>query len=179
MVRNNISTTLFGRSGWKWIHQMALSADLETFTNFIYCMRSVLPCVSCREHFSELIESVRFPEDDRDSIRKFAYFLHDSVNRRIGKRSISLEEYMKITDFGVNWLFIHALTFGYDPEIKKETIEFFRSIEPIKVILPGAKDSDFDSTDSLVKTVFNAHNGESNWKYNWNVFLQYYKDYTV
>lgn len=182
MSRANLSTDQFGRSGWIYIHLAAKSSTVKkNFKNFIMSLKTVLPCSSCREHFTELLDKTWDDSlvDNKEELQKYLWGLHNSVSNRIGKPTITFEEYMKI-NFKLNWLFLHSVTFAYSPEDKNVTKLFFESVSDMLVPeLSKLKESDYDSTESLIKAVFDIHNNSSNWKYSWDTFIKYYREFIV
>ena len=106
-----MQVNVWGPSLWHSIHIMAqnFSPDRRVgrksarvaYREFFDSLRFVLPCSHCRENYprnkkaaeERLRRSGATPFDSRKSMAKFAYLLHDEVNRCTGKgRSPSFTE---------------------------------------------------------------------------------------
>ena len=206
MNRLNISVDLFGRSGWKWIHYVAslypisepkkLSDPLPEYKEFFDSLEYVLSCLGCRDHFSQLYqEKMKSPEHfaNKEALLRLTYDLHDAVNVRIGKKSPTYDEFLAELNgpSGTpNWLFIHAVTFGYpetfDTEISPHFINFFQALQ--KIALPNLKltNTDFITRDFLIQKVFEIHKGESRqseglprFDPSWTAFTKFFNRYIV
>ena len=112
----NIKPVLWGNHGWTFLHYITLSypddPDQETknkfkdfFTKIIW---NFLPCESCRHNYVRHLDEIPLTDDILSSRNKFIYWfvdMHNLVNREIGKKVITYDEFNK--------LYI-------EPEVKKE-----------------------------------------------------------
>lgn len=70
--------------------------DMSSAKNLIMSYRNLMPCPSCRTHFAQLLQ--KHPVDNnlngRESLMRYVNFLHNEVNRRVGKPIVPYEEYV-------------------------------------------------------------------------------------
>jgi hypothetical protein len=83
---------------WGALHLTALGCpDAQVIRTFVECYKSVLPCISCREHFTQVLEENPVPTtEDRMVIFAWSVDVHNLVNERIGKPVIGYEEALAI-----------------------------------------------------------------------------------
>lgn len=89
----------FGPSTWTTMHSCAVAYDpnekgsAKAVLDFFHSFKYLLACKTCKKHYSKLIEE--FPPDNylenNESLFLYTYFLHDTVNERIGKTSPDFE----------------------------------------------------------------------------------------
>ena len=78
-------------------------AAKEFFNSFVY----LLPCVVCRSHFHEIIQTMPVETwlDNQASLMEWVWMLHNQVNKRLGKDEISMDEfhtrYRELADNGL------------------------------------------------------------------------------
>lgn len=64
--------------------------------NFYESLRSLLPCPGCAQHYGELLR--KHPIDEhvkyRMSLITWVNMIHNEVNRRLGKKIVTVEEYL-------------------------------------------------------------------------------------
>lgn len=79
---------------WGALHVTALGCpDVQVVRTFIECYKTVLPCITCREHFNQVLDENPVPDvEDRMAIFKWSVDVHNIVNERLGKRVIGYAE---------------------------------------------------------------------------------------
>lgn len=86
---------------WGVLHISALTAPmsitpqyLDAFLSLIMVYTVILPCPACRSHFAQLLGELPKLTEIQTSLELFAWTVeaHNRVNRRIGKRVVSVEE---------------------------------------------------------------------------------------
>lgn len=89
----------FGPCMWKVMHSVAFTypeqPGPETRREYIDFYRSignVIPCPSCRTHYNKYLEENPIDGDDRESLARWVYDLHSSVNQRNKKPNPSFED---------------------------------------------------------------------------------------
>lgn len=103
-----VSPNTFGPSMWATIHYICLGAgnsingmiDIDkqkSITQFFNLLSSIIPCDSCSKNLP--LELQKLPIDshlgNNEDLFKWSVALHNSVNRRLGKKEISVEEARK------------------------------------------------------------------------------------
>lgn len=92
---------VWGPSFWFVMHTVSLNypddpsyTDRRTHYDFYHIIRDVLPCVMCRQHYTELLE--QFPVqpflDSKTSLVSWVVMIHNQVNKRLDKPMIDREE---------------------------------------------------------------------------------------
>lgn len=92
---------IWGKHFWNTINTIAISYpdkpdedDKKNISTFMYSLANVLPCYKCQEHFKENLK--KFPLQhalkSRQTLIHWVIDIHNSVNRRNGKREYSYEE---------------------------------------------------------------------------------------
>ena len=94
-----IEPRLFGPSFWGAIHYAALGAP-ETldenhkliYMNFYKSLPQILPCITCGQHFAELLHEIPINPYLNTSERLFEWtvIVHNVVNKRLNKPEISI-----------------------------------------------------------------------------------------
>ena len=79
---------------WGALHLAALGCpDAQVLRTFIECYKTVLPCISCRTHFTQVLDENPVPESsDPLAIFKWSVDVHNIVNERLGKPLIDYAE---------------------------------------------------------------------------------------
>lgn len=79
---------------WGALHLAALGCpDAQVLRTFIECYKTVLPCISCRTHFTQVLDENPVPESsDPLAIFKWSVDVHNIVNERLGKPLIDYDE---------------------------------------------------------------------------------------
>ncbi len=89
----------WGRHVWTLLHILAMfypehpdKERQESFSNLIYGICDNLPCSFCSGHCSSYLE--KFPPvlNNRETLIKWVCDFHNSVNERVGKRTLSYDE---------------------------------------------------------------------------------------
>jgi hypothetical protein len=104
MPHLTISSREWGPAIWTAIHTVTFAypekpseQHKQHAKNFLLSLTYLLPCEVCRKHFEDMLPS----EDDsrwqailasRTALSRFAYDLHDTVNKRIGKSTASFDD---------------------------------------------------------------------------------------
>jgi hypothetical protein len=57
--------------------------------DFVESYKEIIPCLSCREHFEQVL--VENPVPEADDLFKWSVDVHNIVNRRLGKPEFSYE----------------------------------------------------------------------------------------
>jgi hypothetical protein len=79
---------------WKSLHHIAANyplapteKDEESFTKFFELLPEVLPCVTCKFHFAQLLRAdpVRPHVQSRETLSEWVWKAHNTVNTRTGK----------------------------------------------------------------------------------------------
>lgn len=92
--------TLWGRSGWKFIHHVALGysnkprdEDVEHYKSFMMNLGYVLPCKDCRENFNKQIKKLPVDEYLKNSHRLFEWVIlvQNEVNKTLNKPLIDVK----------------------------------------------------------------------------------------
>ena len=102
--------SVWGPPLWKVMHLMASNYDpvrrvgatgrrssRDAYKRFFDVLGDILPCGVCRQRYVRTRKGalqrlrtkfgVRSPYSSRDAMIRFAYLLHDEVNRELGKKS--------------------------------------------------------------------------------------------
>ena len=105
MDQINLKPTVWGPSGWVFLHYVTLSYPKNPtpevrnkFYNFIMSMQHILPCEMCRTHFKEwMIEN---PLEDalksNDELVRWAFNAHNRVNIMNNKKPLNWFEFVKL-----------------------------------------------------------------------------------
>jgi len=89
-----MDTRHWGPHAWNFIHTVAFNYpiaptndDKARFTGFINATADVLPCETCRTHFTELLKTYPYTPSlgSRDALARWSVNAHNIVNRRLGK----------------------------------------------------------------------------------------------
>jgi mitochondrial FAD-linked sulfhydryl oxidase len=93
----------WGPRGWNWLHTVACqypakptSANVRMTSQRIWNFINHLPCAECRVHATEYIRGHPPTLESTYSLQSWAWTFHNYVNRRLGKPTISYDEYQKL-----------------------------------------------------------------------------------
>ena len=93
--------TIWGPYFWNTIHIMTLAYPKEpdeqtqqAAKNFFYSLQYLLPCSICKEHYKKHLEEIPPVVSSQKEIILYAFNLHNKVNKDLGKREISYNEFM-------------------------------------------------------------------------------------
>lgn len=96
-----MNTSIWGPSGWRLIHSTAFTyprnptfVDKQRYKMFFESLAYTLPCVNCQHNFQK--ELLQFDLDralrSREDLARWSIDLHNSVNKRLGKKIMSYKE---------------------------------------------------------------------------------------
>jgi hypothetical protein len=92
----------WGPAAWNTLHVFAQTApkrlnreEQEEWRIFLLSFANMLPCVTCRSHFSKFLQAEMTDKslETRDTLIQLLNMAHNDVNRRLGKRSWGLTEH--------------------------------------------------------------------------------------
>jgi len=87
----NIPPTKWGPPFWMTLHIACLGCqDSKVLVDFVESYKKIIPCLSCRLHFEEVL--VENPVPEADDLFKWSVDVHNIVNRRLGKPEFSYED---------------------------------------------------------------------------------------
>lgn len=85
-----IPPSKWGPHFWMTLHIACLGCqDGKVLTDFVEAYKEIIPCLSCREHFEQVL--VENPVPEADDLFKWSVDVHNIVNRRLGKPEVSYE----------------------------------------------------------------------------------------
>lgn len=94
-----LSPTIWGSQAWQLIHCVALTypqnpteQDRENYLGFLKMLGEVLPCEICAEHFRQNMDAMPPRMDNRTEFFEWTVDIHNLVNQKNGKRTISYKE---------------------------------------------------------------------------------------
>ena len=104
-MKNNILPEVWGPHGWKFMHYVALGypdlptdTDKSAYQNFYESLRDVLPCQGCATHYKETI--LQYPVkdhlQDRESLLRWSFEIHNTVNKRVEKPTLTYEDALQL-----------------------------------------------------------------------------------
>jgi hypothetical protein len=80
----------WGPHFWMTLHIACLGCqDYKAISEFIEGYMYIIPCLSCRQHFEQVLAENPVPETD---FFKWSVDVHNIVNRRLGKPEFSYED---------------------------------------------------------------------------------------
>lgn len=96
-----IDKSQFGHSTWIYLHGLVESlpdnnsGDAFKVVDIIRYTFDTYPCIECRVHVLEDVQQNPIPSQtaDKRSLRKFLFDLHNRVNVRCGKTTLTKEAY--------------------------------------------------------------------------------------
>jgi hypothetical protein len=106
MSINNISPTIWGPPGWKFLHYVTFAYpdkptfdDKENYKTFFNSVGTILPCASCRGNYNSHLK--KFPLDNtvlssRQNIVLWLINIHNEVNKMYGKKIFTYDDVVKI-----------------------------------------------------------------------------------
>lgn len=90
-------TSVWGPSLWHYLHIMSFNypsnpskKDKKCYKQFIYNLKSVLPCKYCRLNLCKNLKTLPLAKKDlknRLAFSKWVYNLHEHINKMLGKKS--------------------------------------------------------------------------------------------
>ena len=103
---SNISPTIWGPSGWNFLHYISFTypnnptrADRDSYLNFFNSVGNVLPCEKCRYNYKN--HQKKYPLNDtvlssKQNLVNWLIDVHNEVNIMNGKKTLNYEEVMNI-----------------------------------------------------------------------------------
>lgn len=141
---------LWGRHTWKYNHIVANGFDPTRSSYYIENIsaeQNLLPCVECRQHFSQLLQNKPLSNyiDNNINFQHGIYIYHDTVNKRyniehptlVQKQSPPFKSivdyYNIITPHRVQWeesmwITFYCIAASYSPEHSNDAITFFSTL---------------------------------------------------
>ena len=90
-------TSVWGPSLWHYLHTMSFNypvkpsnKDKKCYKQFIYNLKSVLPCKYCRLNLAKNLKTLPLTKKhlkNRRAFSKWVYDLHEHINKMLGKKS--------------------------------------------------------------------------------------------
>ena len=90
-------TSVWGPSLWHYLHTMSFNypvnptyEDKKNFKNFIYALKTNLPCKYCRMNMTKNLKDTPLNKKalkNRDGFSRWMYNLHEHINKMLGKKS--------------------------------------------------------------------------------------------
>ena len=93
---------VWGPMFWATLHIVSLAypdapsyAEKRAAKEFYTGLQYLLPCPACREHFKEVLQGLPVETwlDDRKSLTEWVWMVHNEVNTRLGKRTLTQSEF--------------------------------------------------------------------------------------
>ena len=98
----NLKPDFWGPSFWKTIHLAIIgmpeqldATNKQALSDFLYSFTNLLPCKSCRDHYTLNIEENPPDLTSKSSLWKWSVDIHNSVNQRTGKSELTYDEAIK------------------------------------------------------------------------------------
>jgi Erv1 / Alr family len=86
-----IKPEIWGPNLWGTLHLLCLTGSITP--EFVEEFAKVIPCPSCAGHFSTLISQSPLPNSqDPDTLFEWSVEIHNLVNKRIGKKVVTVDE---------------------------------------------------------------------------------------
>jgi len=91
-MNKNTGKFFWGPALWKTMHSLAASytPDQRAYMkDFIYSLIHLLPCKYCKTHWKNNLEMLNIDDylGNNHDCFLFTYFMHDIVNKSLGKKS--------------------------------------------------------------------------------------------
>lgn len=90
-------TAVWGPPMWHTLHTISFNYPVkpskeqkEHYYQYFKTLEHILPCKYCRENYKENLKKLKFGKKyfkDRDTLSKFVYKLHETINKNLGKKS--------------------------------------------------------------------------------------------
>lgn len=93
-----MDTRFWGPDGWKLLHSIAqkysdrpTESQRKTYSLFFNCLKYVLPCIYCRNSFTEYTNILPVDEhlENREKLTKWMYDIHNMVNDKLRKQGLN------------------------------------------------------------------------------------------
>ncbi|AAR26923.1 FirrV-1-B48 [Feldmannia irregularis virus a] len=99
-MTTNVSTTLWGPHGWKFLHYVAHGCpdhpsheEIQKYVAFFTSLQDVLPCTLCRNSYSSYLITNPIRANTKKDLCRWLWEIHNMVNAKLG---VTYRE----TDFG-------------------------------------------------------------------------------
>ena len=98
-------TSRWGPTYWNYIHMVSLhysnhptKQEMDNNFNLVQNFMNTLPCDKCKKEIKKLVtnKDLQLSLENRDKFVKYFWNIHNSVNKRLNKRRISLKEFYKL-----------------------------------------------------------------------------------
>jgi hypothetical protein len=97
-----MDSKIWGPYFWFTLHTITLVfpdqptyQDKRHYHDFFLSLQNVLPCLKCREHYKQHLQE--FPVsshlDNKESLVKWCFILHNKVNQSLGKEEFTYDEF--------------------------------------------------------------------------------------
>lgn len=90
-------TLIWGPPLWHTLHTISFNYpvkpnkdDKDNYYVFFKSLENILPCRYCRDNYKENLKKLKFGRKDfknRESLSKFVFKLHETINKNLGKSS--------------------------------------------------------------------------------------------
>jgi hypothetical protein len=97
---NNINPSIWGPSGWKFLHYITLgfpdkpSVDTQKkYIDFFTALQNVLPCENCQLNYKNELGDLGENVGSSDELVKWLINVHNKVNVNTGKKLYSYDEF--------------------------------------------------------------------------------------
>lgn len=97
MSGDGMLTTVWGPAAWHLLHTISFNYPInptvenkKQYKEFVENMKNVLPCKYCRINLKNNLNAYPIRPchmKDRDSFSRYIYKLHETINRKLGKKS--------------------------------------------------------------------------------------------
>lgn len=104
-MKSNFNPNIWGPKAWFFIDTIILSypnnpsnTDKTLYKNFLYQLKDVLPCESCRSHYSNNINDIPLSSyylNSRSNLIEWIIKIHNKVNIKNNKRIISKNDFIQ------------------------------------------------------------------------------------
>lgn len=104
-MTHNINPKIWGRDMWNSMYFIAFSypdnptqQDKINYRNYFEALSKVLPCETCRYHYSKLLNTYLLTDlvlESRENLIKWLLNVNNDVNRRVNKPDITYDKIMK------------------------------------------------------------------------------------
>jgi hypothetical protein len=104
-MKFNFNPNIWGPKAWFFIDTIVLSypnnptdEDKITYKNFLYQLKNVLPCESCRDHYSNNIKDIplsSFYLSSRNNLIEWIIKIHNKVNIINNKKLLNKNEFIQ------------------------------------------------------------------------------------
>ena len=105
-------TSRWGPTYWNYIHMVSLhysnhptKQEMDNNFNLVQNFMNTLPCDKCKKEIKKLVtnKDLQLSLENRDKFVKYFWNIHNSVNKRLNKRRISLKEFYKLYESKYLW----------------------------------------------------------------------------